>query len=244
MRPSKFFCFVLPLPFAALVAVAACSGTTPTTTTEAGAEGGGVPDASPPRDTAPPDTAPALPPPASVPLTSGACPGFEPCGGALEGTFDYSAGCIPDNALSQVNEQCKTAKFSNLKGTISGRITFAGGKVVRKANVAIAADLNVPGECTALLQNNCQIVGGYLATVMKSANCKEAAAPATGCDCKAELDLDDDRNDTFTVSGNTLRIGSGDEYEYCVKGGQVAHRQSRAATAQSIEPGIFQAQKR
>lgn len=54
-----------------------------------------------------PDASIPLPAPATIDLTTDTCTEAVPCGGALEGTWDYSAGCVSDGALSNLEKRVR-----------------------------------------------------------------------------------------------------------------------------------------
>jgi len=251
---KKWLVSLLPV---VTVAFAACSGAT-TADSDAGTDAGTSPSSTSTgtstgtTPTTPPDSAVPLPAPATFDLTSGTCTETAPCGGALAGTWDYSAGCISTADLAdfqtQVRRACPTATVGAVVGTMSGRITFAGNAVTRKGTVAVTADLNLPaacvqpppasGDCNTVALLIQQAGGGQV----KKATC---AAAGQACDCKVDLAFVSDKNGTtYTTSGNKLTTSDGDEYDYCVTGTKLAHKQTKAGTPTTNEPGTFEATKR
>ncbi len=238
----------LALLLTATVAVAACSSTTTSpdggtapTATATGTTSTPTPDAS--VTTAPDGSTTPPPPPASFAVTSGTCTETPPCGGSLEGTWDYSAACAPDTAFSEVTKACPTAKVTKLSGTMSGRLTIVGTSLTRKATIALKAEINVPTECATP-------VGGCtgLAAALKGAGVKSATCPAGAggsCDCVVEADnILDKSGTTFTTNGNTLVTSDGSEYSYCVAGSKLTHKQTKAGKPADEEIGSYEATKR
>ncbi len=237
---------------AAVSAAVACSsvpansdaGTT-TPTPSSTATGTTAPDTgAPPVDASAsaPDTAVPLPPPATFDITSGTCVETPSCGGSLEGTWDYSAACVPTNALSGLASACPTASFTKLAGKMSGRLTVRGNVIERKATVAVNADVTVPAACAQPV-GGCAGVSAVLRAGpgVKSANCTGTGS----CDCTIDADLVLDKSGTtFTTSGNTLTTSDGDEYSYCVTGGKLTHKQTKSGNPNRSEIGNYEATKR
>lgn len=213
----------------------------PSTTTTTTSTGTGT---SPPVDAAVP-----LPPPATVTLSTGTCTEAVPCGGAVEGTWDYSAACVSTSSLAgltaQLQKACPSATVAATGGTLAGRITFAGSSVTRKGTLSLKADLGLPGTCTAPAGGNCSLVAASIkgsAPEVTSISCTTAT---DGCTCKVELTADIDKaNTTFTTSGSKLVTSDGDEYEYCVQGKKLTHKLTTSSNATHNEPGDYEATKR
>lgn len=223
---------------------AGADATAPTGTTTATSTGSTAP--STPQDSAVP-----LPPPATFDLTSGTCTETTPCGGDPTGTWDYSAGCISDADLADfqatVRQACPTATVSGVAGTMSGRVTFGGNAVTRKGTVSAKTDLTIPQACASQVGGDCNLVGQAIVTAgggqVKGATC--ATGGSGGCNCKVELAFSSDKiGTTYTTSGSKLTTSDGDEYDYCVKGQTLSHKQTRAGSRTSNEPGVYEATKR
>jgi hypothetical protein len=198
------------------------------------------------------DAGPNLPPPATFDLTSGVCADIPGCGGSLEGSWDYSAACIPDSAAknleTQIRKACATAAVTGVTGTMSGRVTFAGTSVVRKATTSLKISLSIPASCAAQAGGNCNLVAAAIQSQsggqVRSANCKTAAS-GNGCDCVLDSEAAGDKTGTtYATSGNTLITSDGDEYEYCVTGTKLTHKQTKSGSPNLTEPGNFEATKR
>ncbi|HRG96455.1 MAG TPA: hypothetical protein PLR99_09415 [Polyangiaceae bacterium] len=240
--------FTLPLALLGVtVAVAACSSTTSTsdggtapTATTTGTTPTATPDAS---ATSTGTTPPALPPPASFAVTVGTCTETPPCGGSLEGTWDYSAACAPDTAFSEVTKACPTATLTKLSGTASGRLTIVGSSLTRKGTLALKAEINVPTECATPAGGCSGLATAIKAAGVKSATC--AAGAGGSCDCTIENDVALDKTGTtFTTNGNTLVTSDGSEYSYCVAGSKLTHKQTKAGKPADEEIGVYEATKR
>lgn len=214
------------------------ASTSPTATTTPDT---GAPDAT---ATSKPDAAVTLPPPASFDITSSAlCAYRAPCGGALEGTWDYSAACVPTSALSNLASACPTAEVTKIAGKMSGRLIIAGSTIERKATLAVTADITVPVSCAQPV-GGCASVGTVLQSGpgVKSATCTGGAGP---CACVVDADLVLDKSGTtFTVAGSTLTTSDGDEYAFCVTGGTLTHQQTKSGTPNKSELGGYEATKR
>ncbi len=251
---KKWLVLVIP---AVTLGFAACSSSTTGSDADAGTEAGPGPSATgtgtsttAPSNTA--DTSVPLPAPATFNLTSGTCAETAPCGGTLEGTWDYSGGCISDADLSafeaQVRRACATATVGGVTGTMSGRVTFAGNNVTRRGTVAVTTDLTIPPACAQQppVSGDCNSVALLITQAsqgqVKKATCTAAGA---GCNCKVDLAFASDKiGATFTTSGNKLITSDGDEYDYCVAGTKLTHKQTKAGTPTTNEPGSFEATKR
>ncbi len=246
---------ILVIP-AVTLGFAACSGKTTDTPTDAGAD---APTATATSTatatgtgtgTTAPDAAVTLPPPAPFSMTTGTCVETPPCGGALEGTWDYSAGCLPqseiDRFTAEIRRLCPTSTVGLVTGNMSGRITFTGNTVKRTADASVTTNMTLPAECIAQANGNCNLValgirqgsGGKVSNV-------SCTAAGTGCDCIVAFGIAADKsNTTFTTSGNTFSTNDGDEYSYCVTGDKLTHTRTRAGATSEEEPGNYEATKR
>jgi hypothetical protein len=216
----------------ASLAAAACTTTTTTGSgtdpARASDDGGAAADAPAADGQA---TSPATPPPASSHEANvelgGTCASFTPCGGAPQGTFDYSEGCIA-SAASAVKAQCPTVDTSGLKVTVRGSLHFAGSALTRDAVATTSGTIVLPATCT---QGQCKAVEQALATAFDTVTCTGAAA----CTCTVQrVDTTKDAT-SFTVNGTTLTTADGDSYGICVSGSSLAY-QGRSAGA---EDGVW-----
>ena len=221
------------------VLAAACSSTT-NNGTGGGSSSGSSPDGGPvtPGSDGGPGGGDAS---TSVPLPStneanvdlgGTCPSFSACGGAPQGTYDYSAGCIADT-LSSVKTQCPTADTSGLKVTVRGSLTFLGDALTRDAVAVTSGTLVLPATCS---QGQCAAVESALRTAFDTATCTGIAA----CTCTVKR-TDTTKNATsFSVAGNTLTTADGDSYGICVAGGSLKYQGKSAGS----EDGLWELTQR
>ena len=173
-----------------------------------------------------------------------------PCGGALEGTWDYIAGCVSDADLAdlerEIQKGCPSASLDKVSGSMSGRVIFAGKTVVRKATISINADVSIPKVCADQAGGNCSFVAVAIKSAggaqVKAATC---ANVADGCACTLETAVAADKSGTtFTTTGNTLLTSDGDEYSFCVAAGKLTHKQTKPGNPALVEPGAYEATKR
>lgn len=250
--------FLLAIP-AVTLGFAACSGKTDEVPTDAGTADAPTATATTTgtstatgtsTGTGAPDAAPTLPAPTPFSVVTGACTETPPCGGTLEGTWDYTAGCIPsadlDRFTSEIRRQCPTATTGTVTGNMAGRITFAGNKVTRTAEATLTAPVLLPAECVAQANGNCNLValairqgsGGMVSNV-------SCTAAGGGCDCRIAFGIGADKSGTtFTTNGDTLTTSDGDQYSYCVTGNKLTHTRTAAGAGSPQEPGHYEATKR
>ena len=221
------------------VLTAACSATT-NTGTGGGGSSGGSPDGgsvTPGTDggSSGADSSTTVPPPSSSEANvdlDGTCPAFEACGGAPQGTYDYSAGCIAD-AVSSVKTQCPTADTSGLKVTVRGSLTFLGDALTRDAVSVTSGTIVLPATCS---QGQCAVVESALKTAFDSATCTGTAA----CTCTVKRTDTTKNATTFTVTGTTLTTADGDSYGFCAAGGSLKYQGKSAGS----EDGLWELTRR
>jgi hypothetical protein len=168
---------------------------------------------------------------ASVDL-DGTCPAFTACGGAPQGTYDYTGGCIAD-ALAAVRAQCPTVDASGLKVTVRGSLTFVGDALTRDAVAVTSGTLVLPATCS---QGQCAAVQSALATAFDSASC----TGTTACTCTVKRTDTTKNATTFSVAGTTLTTADGDSYAICSAGSSLKY-QGKSAGA---EDGLWELNRR
>ena len=162
------------------------------------------------------------------------CPSFTPCGGDVEGTWDYTGGCA-ELDLSQLKQACSGITVSDTSATVTARVVFAAGQVNRTYTATGKAKLNVPAVCA-------QPAGGCTAlqsAIGADATCSDDGGG--GCNCNITSTASDDKTDSYTVQGDTVVTGDGNSYDFCVNGGSMTYRHS---SGDSAEQGSFQLTKR
>ena len=162
------------------------------------------------------------------------CPSFTPCGGSVEGTWDYTGGCAEVD-LSQLKQACSGITVTDTSATVTARVVFAAGEVNRTYTATGKAKLNVPAVCA-------QPAGGCTAlqsAIGGTATCSDDGSG--GCNCNITSTTNDDQIDSYTVQGNTVVTGDGNQYDFCVSGGGMTYRHSNGDSA---ERGSFTLTKR
>jgi len=213
--------------FVLFASLAACSSA-PTTNPGNNAGGGG--DGANPQNDSSTTGGPTA---ANIDLKD-TCPSFTPCGGSVEGTWDYTGGCA-ELDLSDLKQACSGITVSDTSATVTARVVFAAGQVTRQYTATGKAKLYVPAVCAqpaggcATLQS--EIGGG--------ATCSDDGSG--GCNCNISSTTNDDKTDTYTVQGDTVVTGDGNSYDFCVNGGSMTYRHSSGG---SPEHGSFTLTKR
>ncbi len=167
-------------------------------------------------------------------ISFGSCQAAAGCGGDVQGTWDYTGGCI-DDPFAAVKQQCPSATTANVQGSIAGTMNFVGAALYRKGKASFSGTITLPAACT--MSASCSTIQSAMSSAFDSVTC----TGTTSCDCVVKGHTDVDDASTFTTSGNTLTTQGGNTYDYCVKGGQMTERQTDTNAA---EPGNFTLQKR
>lgn len=219
------------------VFAAACS----TTVVNQPGDGDGGVSPAPTGTTAPGTDAstptPTTPPPASTTdaqvEVGAACPAFGACGGTLDGTYDYTGGCLGD-LLAPARARCPSLDASKAKVAVRGSLHFSGAALSRNIQSTVSGSVVFPATCTA---GQCAAVESSLV---------QAGFPGTKCsgssDCTCTLSRVDTRKDTttFTTNGTTVTTGDGEAYEICAKGADLAY----SGTSAGAEDGTWTLKKR
>jgi hypothetical protein len=211
------------------VAVVACSGddTSNIPPPDAGAPDTGR-DVSI-RDQYVPDT--SLPLAATVQV--GNCPAFTACGGQVDGTWDYTGGCLPDPFLD-AQAACSSIMVQNQTASIQGRVSFAGGKVTRNGVFSYTSSATVPKVCADTF-GGCSSISAVIKT---QAGFDKSYCTGTGdCACTFSITRTDTSTDTYTTASNQITTGSGDAYDYCVAGLKLDYSH---VSGPSTEKGVFE----
>ncbi len=149
--------------------------------------------------------------PPTVQLSIDNCPSLTPCGGApLPGTWHYTQGCV-NNPFRSAQQACGAITFSNLQGTVKGRVTFDATTVTRRVDVHVEGTINVPASCLMGVITCAQMQ----TTLRQSHPTATCASAGGGCDCAVSDDDVIDDASAWSVSGNTVTVGAG-TYDYCL----------------------------
>lgn len=165
------------------------------------------------------------------------CPSLTPCGGSVEGTWDYTGGCA-ELDLSQLKQACSGITVSDTSATVTARVVFAAGQVNRTYTATGKAKLNVPAVC-AQPAGGCTVLQSEIQSGGNSATCSDDGNG--GCNCNITSTTNDDSSTSYTVQGDTVVTGDGNSYDFCVSGGSMTYRHS---SGDSVEHGSFSLTKR
>ncbi|MBI3184326.1 MAG: hypothetical protein HYZ28_19505 [Myxococcales bacterium] len=169
--------------------------------------------------------------PQNVTITFAASCPLTPCGGAVVGSWFYTAVCAPDT-FPEVGQYCPSAAVSNLAGTQRGSVVFTSTTVTRDVLLTITATIDLPSSCAPA---GCGVVENALRQSFTTAAC---TASGTGCRCNVGLTRAVADSSPYTTSVNTLTTnpdaGNQRTYEYCVQGLDLKYRET---TGQAVERG-------
>lgn len=157
--------------------------------------------------------------------SSNACPGFDACGGALDGTWTYTNVCIDpsENSADLLLGVCPTASVMYERGGAS-TLTFAGGSVTRTGEPLGDSVITFPAECIEGL--GCSFLADALGT---DAACTDLAGD---CICRTASSVDWSTQ-SYTTTGGRLALGDGRSFDYCVQGNTLTYRE----TGDALEAG-------
>jgi len=215
--------------FVLFASLAACSSSP---TTNPGNDGGGSDGPTQKSDS----STTGGPSAATVDLKE-SCPTFTPCGGSVEGTWDYTSGCA-ELDLSQLKQACSGITISDTSATVTGRVVFGAGQVNRTYTATGQAKLFVPAVC-AQPAGGCTVLQSEIQSGGDTATCTDDGNG--GCNCNITSTTSDDKIDSYTVQGDTIVTGDGNSYDFCVSGGSMTYRHS---SGDSVEHGSFTLTKR
>lgn len=143
------------------------------------------------------------------------CPGFDACGGALDGTWTYSNVCIEPSANSAdlLTQVCPTASVTYERGGTS-TLTFSGSSVSRTGSPVGDSVITFPTECTEGF--GCSLFAGAFA---------DCADMGSVCICRTPTSVDWGTQ-SYTTTGGTLSLGNGRSFDYCVQGNTLTYRET------------------
>ncbi len=171
------------------------------------------------------------------------CDPLVPCGGDLEGTWEYDGACADWDQIgvdpSQLEALCPAATWEST-GTVTGTVTFANGTVRRDATVTTTASITIPDSCIQELGQGlltCPTLAIAIQSYLPGAVC---AQEGTNCLCTTGTNAADWGADTYTVSGSTLTLDSGRTFDFCTDGTTLRYQE----TGSDPEPGIYDLSQR
>jgi hypothetical protein len=172
-----------------------------------------------------------------VAVEIGTCEDFTACGGDVEGTWAYSAGCLDPAALgfdpSMLSTFCPTATYET-DFTVTGTVTFTDGAVLRDGGWSAIVSLDVPASCTTAI-GGCVGLGALIATATpeSASSCSDTA---DGCACEVQMGQDGWSATSYTTDGEVITLSDGRTFDYCVSGTTLEY----VETSDNPEPGTFQ----
>jgi len=163
------------------------------------------------------------------------CPTFTPCGGNEIGTWYVTDVCVEESVLFEdLFTACSTAVIDDIpEAPASGVVTFTGTTVDRYAVAAITADILIPNSC-AFCQ--CTTFEALLDKAGLDATCDTTCNGSQECACTIHANLLIDETGTYTAASNTITIGNGQTFDYCVNGNQFQYVDT---TVTDPEPGLY-----
>ncbi len=164
------------------------------------------------------------------------CPALTACGGDVEGTWDYTGGCAQLD-LSALQEACTGLTITNTSATAVARVVFAAGNVTRNYTVTGKATVAIPASC--VLAGGCANIQSAITSGPTTASCTDDGSG--GCTCAVASTTSDEGATTYTIQGNEIVTGDGNEYTFCSQGGTMSYSH---ASGSSPEQGVFTLTKR
>jgi hypothetical protein len=133
---------------------------------------------------------------------------YAPCGGNLEGTWEYTLGCIDYHPTEELMPECEGVELS-AELDIEGTITFnANATYSRTGSQTMTITIRVPKSC-----------------LPPAASCTMLEAEDDGDFCKmVQVDEEplDTEDGTYSTDGSTLTVDDSDSaMTYCVDGGEL-----------------------
>jgi hypothetical protein len=153
---------------------------------------------------------------------SGTCGNVEPCGGAVTGTWKFTADCINLTALQPTAETiCATASIGAASATISGNVTFNSDQTYELQETETALiSWTIPSTCTS--GTTCAAFGAGVAAQLDTGETFVCTGTTT-CGCTETAASVTTDNGTYSAGGTSLSLisaltGNGESGGYCVQG--------------------------
>jgi len=166
------------------------------------------------------------------------CSAFSACGGDVEGTWDYTGGCAQVD-LSQLQQGCAGMTVTNTSAAVVARVVFSGGSVTRNYTVTGKATANLPASCLQLGVASCAEIQSAITSGPTTAACSDDGNG--GCTCAITSTTSDEGTTTYTIQGDQIATGDGNEYTFCAQGGSMTYSH---VSGSSPEEGVFTLTKR
>jgi hypothetical protein len=167
------------------------------------------------------------------------CDKVTACGGEVAGTWEAKSSCLKTTGsadISYLGLQCLTAQITG-SIEVTGTLTLADGKYTDKTVAKGSDKWALDASCLNLsgTKVSCEGISSVFAATLSGYGYEEFscsnASSGGGCTCEGKVNstggiglLYNDLTPTgkYTSSGNTLSLGDGLEYDYCVKGSELA----------------------
>lgn len=197
----------------------------------------------PPRDAGPlPVDGGALGDPAWVSLdvrVGGTCPPLTACGGAIQGAWDVSGGCVEVPLPSQLS-LCPGARVTRSSGRARGRVVF-GPVIARRASQwEVETELFIPALCATVV-GGCAVIEGYVRPLFPDSRCVTEGSGDCRCAARQSGTIND--GDAYTTTSTQIvSTSSGKRWDYCVEGDRI--RYNDASPSGVREPGPIELTRR
>ncbi|MEZ4405316.1 MAG: hypothetical protein R3A52_02315 [Polyangiales bacterium] len=197
----------------------------------------------PPRDAGPlPLDGGSLGDPAWVSLdvrVGGTCPALTACGGAIQGAWDVSGGCVEVPLPSQLS-LCPGARVTRSSGRARGRVVF-GPVIARRASQwEVETELFIPQLCATVV-GGCAVIEGYVRPLFPDSRCVTEGSGDCRCAARQSGTIDD--GDAYTTTSTQIvSTSSGKRWDYCVEGDRI--RYNDASPGGVREPGPIELTRR
>jgi hypothetical protein len=137
------------------------------------------------------------------------CGTFAACGGDVVGSWTLQDFC--DFGLDQMVEGCPEATFD-----FSG-VTFAGSATFNDDG-SYSSSVQATGNAALTVPSSCLPPGATCEDVGQNGNDVTCTTDGDHCACTAPVDNNDDRNGTWSTSGNQLTLDTDPPIPYCRDG--------------------------
>ena len=159
-----------------------------------------------------------IPKPVQVSLdVQPSCTADTPCGGAIDDTeWAYSNVCLDQDEIFQdVYAECPSSQLNGVGDvSLTGSLKLSAGTATHTANISGTGVFQIPNAC-----HYCDCKGMQEVLKLQGAGpntfCYEDCYPDLSCRCLVDFEIEVTSEDTYELSGDTLVLGSGTQYDYC-----------------------------
>lgn len=169
----------------------------------------------------------------------GTCPALTACGGAIQGAWDVSGGCVEVPLPSQLS-LCPGARVTRSSGRARGRVIF-GPVIARRASQwEVETELFIPQLCATVV-GGCAVIEGYVRPLFPDSRCVTEGSGDCRCAARQSGTIDD--GDAYTTTSTQIvSTSSGKRWDYCVEGDRI--RYNDASPGGVREPGPIELTRR